>query len=50
MCLWPTPSWLWTNLDGNGPFRTLETRQWIEELGVKENYVMYEGTQVVAWD
>ena len=49
ICLWPTPSWLWTNIDGTGPFRTLETRMWMEEIGVKENYVMKDGTYVISW-
>ena len=47
ICLWPTPSWLWTNHDGNGPYKTLETRRWMEELGVKENLVNKDGDQVV---
>ena len=40
--LWPTPLWLWNNDNGggknSGPWKTLEVRQWMEELGVKENY------------
>ncbi len=47
ICLWPTPSWLWTNRDGKGPYKTLITRSWMEELGVKTHYVMKDGTQVV---
>lgn len=47
ICLWPTPTWLWTNLDGTGPFKTLETRSWIKEMGIKENYVMKDGTQII---
>ena len=47
VCLWPTPSWLWTNCDGTGPFKTLETRQWIQEMGVREQYVMKDGTQAI---
>lgn len=35
---WPTPDWLWTNTPkgaehGSGPWRTLETRGWMERLG-----------------
>jgi len=37
--LWPTPIWLWTNNDGTGPYTTLETRQWFEDLNVIRNYV-----------
>ena len=33
ICLWPTPSWVWDNRNGN--LKTLEVRAWIEELGVK---------------
>ncbi len=47
ICLWPTPSWLWTNCDGTGNFTTLETRKWIEELGVKENYIMKDGAHMI---
>ena len=50
ICLWPTPSWLWTNQDGNGPFKTLETRRWMEELGVRQNLVNKDGDQVVTLD
>lgn len=34
IALYTAPDWLWTNRDGNGPFKTLETRQWMRELGV----------------
>ena len=44
VCLWCTPSWLWTNDDGKGPYKTLEVRRWMEDLGVKENRVMKDGT------
>ena len=37
VCLWPTPEWLWNNDIGGGygtgPFKTLETRAWMEKLG-----------------
>jgi len=42
-CLWPTPLWLWNNDNGggydSGPWTTLETRQWMDDLNVKSNYV-----------
>jgi len=41
--LWPTPIWLWTNNDGAGPYTTLETRQWMEDLNVQSNYVSGHG-------
>ncbi|MBR4206581.1 MAG: MBL fold metallo-hydrolase [Clostridia bacterium] len=47
VCLWCTPSWLWTNADGTGPFKTLIVRGWMEELGVKTHYVMKDGTHVI---
>lgn len=46
-CLWPTPKWLW-DVDngggkGSGPWKTLEVRQWMEELGVKKHSVTWQG-------
>ena len=47
ICLWPTPEWLWNNDNGNGkgsgPWSTLETRKWMEELGVKDNLCTKDG-------
>jgi len=34
IALYTAPLWLWTNNDGTGPFKTLETRRWMRELGV----------------
>ena len=34
IALYSAPMWLWTNKDGTGPFKTLETRRWMRELGV----------------
>ncbi len=48
ICLWPTPSWLWTNDGGRGPYRTLETRGWMEALDVTEHYVSKDGTHVLT--
>jgi hypothetical protein len=46
-CLWPTPLWLWNNDTGagfnSGPYKTLETRAWMEELGIQKHFVMAEG-------
>ena len=37
VCLYCTPDWLWENDNGggrnSGPWKTLETRRWMEELG-----------------
>jgi beta-lactamase superfamily II metal-dependent hydrolase len=42
-CLWPTPIWLWNDDSGtgtgSGPWLTLVVRGWMEELGVRWNYV-----------
>lgn len=47
ICLWPTPEWLWNNNPGTGyntgNWTTLETRSWMEQLGVKINYVEKDG-------
>ena len=47
ICLWPTEEWLWNNDYGQGfntgPFKTLETREWMEKLNVKKNYVAKDG-------
>ena len=42
--LWPIPKWLWENrADGKGyntgNFKTFEVRVWMDELGIKTNYV-----------
>jgi len=46
-CLWPTPLWLWNNDDGggydSGPWLTLIVREWMVNLGVQENYCMFDG-------
>ena len=34
IAMYTAPDWLWTNRDGTGPFKTLQTRQWMRELGV----------------
>ena len=34
IALYTAPDWLWTNNNGTGPFKTLETRRWMRELGV----------------
>jgi hypothetical protein len=48
---WCAPDWLWNNDAGKGfnthVFKTVEVRGWMEEIGVTENYVIMNGTQVV---
>lgn len=47
ICLWPTPEWLWNNDIGTGentgPWKTLETRSWMQELNVEKHYVAKDG-------
>ncbi len=43
--IWPTPSWLWDNrigggTYGSGHFRTNYTKCWMQDLGVKTNYLL----------
>ena len=49
VCFWPTPDWLYDNNRGEGfntaEYKTVETRTWMEELGVKENIVAKDGNQ-----
>ena len=51
VCLWCTPTWLWNNDAGKGyntaGWKTVIVRGWMEELGVKEHYIMKDGTQVI---
>ena len=51
ICLWPAPQWLWDNDNGggpgSGPWRTLETRSWMEKLGVTQNYCIKDGDQII---
>lgn len=48
-CFWCTPRWLWENDAGKGynthGWKTIIVRGWMEELGVRENYVMMNGVQ-----
>lgn len=43
VCLWPTPIWVWNNDAGKGfntaNLKTVETRHWMDELGIKEHHV-----------
>ncbi len=50
VCLWPTPEWLWNNDNGQGygtgPYKTLETRAWMEKLDTV-NYRFEEEITVI---
>ena len=47
LCLYTAPDWLWTNDAGDGfgtgPWKTLETRRWMEELGVVASFPIAYG-------
>lgn len=47
ICFWPTPDWLWMNDagkgPGTGPWKTFETRKWVEEMGITTHYVAQDG-------
>ena len=51
ICLWPTPEWLWNNnsngAEDSGPWKTKETRSWMENLKVKQNYIAKDGIQTI---
>ena len=45
VAIWPTPSWLWDNKLGNGTvgsgsWQTNYVKCWMQELGVKRNYLL----------
>lgn len=47
VCLWPSPSWVYNNDAGRGfnthILKTIEIRDLVDSLGIKENYVSYKG-------
>lgn len=47
ICLWPTPDYLWNNNNGEGentgPWKTFETRNWMEQLKVEKNIIEKDG-------
>ena len=51
IALWPTPQWLWDNDNGggagSGPWATMETKNWMVRLGVKTNYCVKDGDQII---
>lgn len=50
-CLWPTPRWLWNNDAGKGfntgPWKTVETREWMKELGIEKHFLAADGLQII---
>ncbi|MBT6147849.1 MAG: MBL fold metallo-hydrolase [Gemmatimonadetes bacterium] len=51
ICIWPTPRWLWDNDSGSGQgsgkWKTLEVRAWMEKLGVRQHYRLFDGLQEI---
>ena len=52
-CLWSTPDWLWENDAGRGYdthiWKTIVTRGWMSELGIKRHYISKDGTQEILF-
>ena len=54
VCLWNAPTWLWSNTidplyPAKGPWKTLETRAWMRELGDRQRHVITkDGTWEIA--
>lgn len=53
-CLWCSPEWLWDNNPGRGydtgRWKTIVTRGWLSDLGIKWHYVSKDGTHEVPLD
>jgi len=51
VAMWNAPEWLYNNDNGggvgSGTWLTLEVRKWMEEIGVKENFVIKDGDQII---
>ncbi|MEG0687081.1 MAG: MBL fold metallo-hydrolase [Hungatella sp.] len=51
ICLWPTPEWLWNNDNGggynSGPWQTLQTRSWMDNMNVATHYCIKDGDQII---
>lgn len=54
VCLWCAPQWLWDNNAGGGYnthiWKTIIVRGWMEEMGVREHYVLKDGTTSISLD
>lgn len=52
ICLWPTPDYLWENDNGEGtntgPWKTFETRRWMEELNVTKHIIEKDGDMTIT--
>lgn len=51
ICLWCAPDWLWNNDKGegfnSGPWKTIETRKWMDEIGAIANFPAAYGDYVL---
>lgn len=49
ICLWPITQRIWKNnmygTEDDGPWKTKETRKWMDDLKVKVNYLAFNGVQ-----
>ncbi len=45
IAMWNAPQWLYENTSGK--YLTTEVRKWMKDIGVKSNYVMKDGDQVI---
>ena len=46
-CLWPTPTWVWSNDNGTGinthNLKAFDTRRWMDEIGITEHHISWQG-------
>lgn len=52
VCLWNTAQWLWDNNKDNqgynsGPWKTIEVREWMNDLMISHHFVTKDGPQVI---
>lgn len=45
IAMWNAPEWLYNNTSGK--YLTLEVRKWMKDIGVKSNYVIKDGDQLI---
>ena len=52
-CIWTTPEWLYNNDLGNGfdtgPYKTVQTREWMDELEAIEHFIEKDGMQTIEF-
>ena len=51
ICMWNSPAWLYDNDNGggigSGKWFTLQVRSWMDEIGIKQNFVIKDGDQLI---